>query len=181
MGLGEELAGGLPEAADLRLGGGAQGRVGEEVEVRAALVRKVVEDVDRLLRRRPALRAGRAQRFGFVAGARARPGDRWTESSCGFGLSNASDRGRSLTSSHFQGTLIDKGQIMNTTSRQRPIQGQGACQIEANRALAARARFTGSTPSQLAESTAIGDQGGAGSTCLQPKTRSIQGLSAGPL
>ena len=71
VGLGEELAGGLPEAADLRLGGGAQGRVGEEVEVRAALVREVVEDVDRLLRRRPALRAGRAQLFALVTGARA--------------------------------------------------------------------------------------------------------------
>ena len=71
VGLGEELAGRLPEAADLRLGGGAQGRVGEEVEVRAALVREVVEDVDRLLRRRPALRAGRAQLFALVTGARA--------------------------------------------------------------------------------------------------------------
>ena len=46
------------------------------------------------------------------------------------------------------GTLIDKGQIMNKTSRQRPIQGQGACRIEANRALAARARFSGSTRPQ---------------------------------
>ena len=80
MGLGEELAGGLPEAADLRLGGGAQGRVGEEVEVRAALVRKVVEDVDRLLRRRPALRAGRAQLFALVTGARGR--GRWVKSRC---------------------------------------------------------------------------------------------------